>query len=407
MAMHEFETLVELSVLCLDKSQEEGLDRRSLFFNLYKLQQQYDTAFTHFRVMDVLIKHHFVYTFPVSAHPAYATHAAWFDALAASRKFSFIYRNPAAEWDQETNPVAGYANFDFTTQSYIMYCDAGSFLWADMAANGTLTGNDAIAPEKTDIFSLAHEVAEAAGEQKDKDVLGLWYLLLPYMVMEAEQEGEPIHYKALEAILDLVVTNDAIPDEGLPPADELPVGGELGKFCKWWYAPAADKMPATAPEQAGEEIDLEAVPFKAKVEKSAAWYEQQVAEILQEANTAITEMEDNGANEATQQSVFSRLQEGLAYANKGLELSPDEPGLLMNKGSILMLLEQYDQALATYDKALALAPDNAYVHMNRAVLFYHMEQIPEAIASFERLLQLEPGNEFAQQWLSHLKNEGQ
>ncbi|WP_079470332.1 tetratricopeptide repeat protein [Chitinophaga ginsengisegetis] len=406
MAMHEIETLVELSVLCLDKSQEEELDRRSLFFNLYKLQQQYDTGFTHFRVMDVLIKHHFVYTFPVTAHPAYAAHAAWFDALAASKKFSFIYEEPTAEWNQETNPVAGYANFDFATQSYILYCDAGSALWAAMVANGTLTGDDAIAPEKMDTFPLAHEVAEAAGEQKDKDVLGLWYQFLPYLVMEAEQEGEPIHYKALEAILELVVANDAIPDEGLPPADELPVGGELGKFCKWWYAPAADKMPATAPEEVEEEIDLETVPFTEQVDKSAAWYEQQVVQILQDANAAITHMEDSGPNEATQRNVYERLQQGLVYADKGLELSPGQPPLLMNKGSILMLLEQYDQALAVYNEALAIAPENPYVHLNRAVLFYHMERIPEAIASFEHLLQLEPGNEFAQQWLSHLKNGG-
>lgn len=405
MAMHEIETLVELSVYCLDKSQEEGLDRRSLFFNLYKLQQQFDTGFTHFRVMDLLIKHHFVYTFPITAHPAYTTHKAWFDALAVSQKFSFIYEQPTTEWDQETNPVAGYANFDFPSQTYILYCDAGSALWAAMVTNGTLTGADAIAPEEIDTFSLAHEVAELAGEQKDKDLLGLWYQLLPYMVMQAEQEGAPIHYKALEAIQDLVVANDAIQEEGLPPADELPVGGELGKFCKWWYAPAAEKMKATAEPE--EEIDLDAVPFIQQVEKSAAWYEQQVVQILQEANSAITNMEDNGADEATRQSIYNSLQQGLVYANKGLELSPGEAGLLMNKGSILMLLEQYDDALAVYNEALTIAPENPYVHLNRAVLFYHMEQIPAAIASFEHLLQLEPENEFAQQWLAHLKNDGQ
>jgi hypothetical protein len=405
MAMHEVESLVELSVYCLDKSQDEGLDRRNLFYNLYKLQNQFDTGFTHFRVMDLLIKHHFVYTFPVSAHPAYSTHQAWFDALAASQKFSFIYRQPTAVWDEESNPVEGYANYDLPSKTYILYCDAGSALWADMVANGTISGDDAIAPETMDTFSMAHEIAEIAGEQKDKDLLALWYQLIPYMVMQAEQEGDTIHYKALEAIQDLVVANDAIKEEGLPPADELPVGGELGKFCKWWYAPAADKMKATADPE--EEIDLEAVPFTETVEKSAAWYEQQVVQILQNANEAVSQMEDQGASEETRQQVFNNLQLGLQYADKGLALSPDEPGLLMNKGSILMLLEQYDLALATYDKALAIAPQNPYVHLNRAVLFYHMEQVPASIASFEQLLQLDPGNEFAQQWLAHLKNNEQ
>ncbi|MBS0026978.1 tetratricopeptide repeat protein [Chitinophaga sp. 22321] len=405
MAMHEVESLVELSVYCLDKSGEEGLDRRSLFYNLYQLQQQFDTGFTHFRVMDILIKHRFVYTFPITAHPAYHTFKDWFDALAASQKFSFIYRQPTKEWDEETNPVAGYANFDFNTQTYILYCDAGSLLWASLVANGAITGDDAIAPVDMETFSMAHEIAELAGEQKDKDLLALWYQLLPYMVMQAEQEGATINYKALEAVQELVVANDAIKEEGLPPADELPVGGELGKFCQWWYAPAADKMKATAEPE--EEIDLETVPFTENVEKSAAWYEQQVVQILQEANTAISEMEDNGANEATRQHVYGSLQLGLQYAEKGLELSTAEPGLLMNKGSILMLLEQYEPALAAYDQAMAISPENPYVHLNRAVLFYHMDQIPAAIASFEQLLKLDPGNEFAQQWLTHLKNNEQ
>ena len=402
MAMHEVESLVELSVYCLDKSREEALDRRSLFFNLYKLQQQFDTGFTHFRVMELLIKHRFVYTFPVSSHPAYNANRDWFDALAASQKFSFIYRQPTAEWNDATNPVAGYANYDLTTQAYILYCDAGADLWADMVLHGVLKGEDAVAPENIDTFSMAHEIAETAGEQKDKDLLGLWYRLIPYMVMQAEQENESINYKALEAILELVVANDAIMEEGLPPADELPVGGELGKFCKWWYAPAADKMKATAAPE--EEIDLENIPFTENVEKSAAWYEQQVVQILQEANASITYMEDHGPNETTQQNVYNRLQQGLQYATQGLELSPREPGLLMNKGSILMLLEQYEAALSTYNEALAIAPENPYVHLNRAVLFYHMEQIPAAISSFEKLLQLEPGNEFALQWLAHLKS---
>ncbi|MFY0254054.1 tetratricopeptide repeat protein [Chitinophaga sp. 30R24] len=403
MAMHDVETLVELSIYCLDKSQDEELDRRSLFFNLYNLQQQFNTGFTHFRVMDLLVKHHFVYTFPISAHPDYAAHQAWFDELATRQKFSFIYQRPTETWDAATNPVAGYAHYNFNTQTYTLYCDAGSILWGNLVANGLLSGKDAEAPTILDPFSLALEVAENAGEQKDKALLGSWYLLIPYLVMQAEQEGETIHYKALEAILELVVANESIPDEGLPPADELPVGGELGKFCQWWYAPAADKMKPTADPE--EEIDLETIPFTAQVEKSQAWYEQQVVQMLQEANASITHMEEQGANEAMQQSVYDRLQLGLQYANKGLELSPGEPNLLMNKGSILMLLGLYDQAQTVYDEALTIAPENPYVHLNRAILFYQMDQIPAAITAFRQLLELEPENEFAQQWLAHLTNE--
>lgn len=403
MSMHEVESWVELSVYCLDESPEEGLDRRSLFYNLYRVQQQFDTGFTHFRVMDTLIKHRFVYTFPISAHPAYEAHKAWFDALEASKKFSFIYEQPTAEWDAETNPVAGYANYDHNTNRYILYCDAGSLLWTDLVDNGTLTGKDAIAPEEIDVFTMSHEIAELAGEQKNTRLLASYYQLMPYIVMNAEQMNEPINYKALESILELVLANDAIDADTLPPSDELPIGGELGKFCEWWYAPAADKMkPGT--DAAEEEIDLENVPFSENVEKSAGWYEQQVVKILQEANAAITYMEDNGYNQDSQMGIINKLRLALQYANKGLELAPGEPNLMMNKGSIFMLLQLDEEALAIYDEVLKLAPNDPYVHVNRAVLFYNMDQLPNAIAAFEEVIKLEPGNEFAQQWLARLKN---
>ncbi len=400
--MHEIESLVELSVYSLHESKDEELDRRSLFYNLYQLQQQFDTGFTHFRVMDILIQHRFVYTFPVTAHPAYAQHAAYFDALAAGGKFSFIYTDPEKEWDAATNPVAGYANYDHPSASYILYCDAGSPLWEALVAKGTLTGNDAVAPEVTDVFTLAYEVAETAAEQENKDLLNSWYQLLPYMVMQAEQEGTTINYKALESILELVVSKDAISGEGLPPADELPVGGELGKFCAWWYEPAKDKMKTTADEPA-EEIDLDSIPFTQEVEKTATWYDAQVRRYLEEINQAIASMEDNGHDDAIQEAVGNKLAQGLEYAAKAVELAPNDPGILVNKGSLHLLQENYPAALASYDAALTLAPDNTFIHLNRAILFYHMENIPAAIASFERVLELEPGNEFAKQWISVLK----
>ncbi|WP_143307054.1 tetratricopeptide repeat protein [Chitinophaga vietnamensis] len=403
MAMHEIESLIELSVYSLDNSQDEQLDKRSLFFNLYRLQSSFDTGFTHFRVMDILIKERFVYTFPLNAHPAYQQHQAFFDRLAATKKFSFIYTKPEHDWDEENNPVAGYANFDHNTQQYILYCDAGSPLWETLVANGALSGPDAKAPEDINVFEVALIVTEAAGEQKNKDTIGLWYLLLPYIVMMAEQEGMPVHYKALEAILDIVVANEAIPEEGLPPIDDIPVGGELGKFCTWWYAPAKDLMQQSAAPEA--EIDLEAIPFKENVEKSSTWYAQQVVALLESSTHGIQFMEDNGFNNDTYQGVLNKLAKALEYADKGLELAPGEPNLLMNKGSILMLQQQYEPALAVYDEALAQAPTNPYVHLNRAILFVHMDQIDNAKTAFERLLQLDPNNEFAQQWLDHLNSK--
>jgi tetratricopeptide (TPR) repeat protein len=182
----------------------------------------------------------------------------------------------------------------------------------------------------------------------------------------------------------------------------LPVGGELGKFCQWWYAAAADKMKPTAEPE--EEVDLESIPFTEQVEKSAAWYEQQVIQHLQSANDAIGKLDEaGGGDENAHARIYEQLQQGLIYAAKGLELSPNEPNLLMNQGSIYMLLDQFDKALASYNAALASAPDNPNIHLNRAILFWQMEQIPASIDSFEKVLALEPSNEFARQWLEMAK----
>ncbi len=72
--MHEFEDLVEQSVRCLEASERPGLDHRSLFKQLYAFQEQYDTGYTHGRVLDILEKHRFTYSFPVDAHP---DHGHW------------------------------------------------------------------------------------------------------------------------------------------------------------------------------------------------------------------------------------------------------------------------------------------------------------------------------------------
>ncbi|NIG57420.1 tetratricopeptide repeat protein [Chitinophaga sp. Cy-1792] len=403
MAMHEIESLVEQSILCLDNSQNDKLDLRSLFFNLYQLQDSFDTGFTHFRVMDILIKHRYVYTFSITEHPGYSTYQSYFDTLAASQKFSFIFSNPDKPWDATTNPVAGYANYDHTTQKYILYCDAGSLLWATMASTGIIKGKDALAPEPMGFFHLALTVVEAAAAGQNKDLLGMWYLLLPYMVMQAEQDGIPIQITDLKAIFDIVMKNDALPKEGLPYIEDIPQGGELGAFCEWWYEPAKEWMPS-APEEE-EEIDLEAIPFSQEVEKSATWYSQQVVTLMEKATHTIQEMEDNGnGTSEAQEAVQQQLALALQYADKGLSLAPGEPNLLMNKGSILMLLQDYEPALECYNEALKQAPSNAFVHLNRAVLFYHMDRMQDAKASFEKLLQIDPSNEFAQQWLEHLRD---
>ena len=59
MSMHEIEELQEVSIRLLDRI--EGLDHRSMFKRLYDFDALFDTGFTHFRVMDILLKRRFYY----------------------------------------------------------------------------------------------------------------------------------------------------------------------------------------------------------------------------------------------------------------------------------------------------------------------------------------------------------
>lgn len=67
MSMHEFEDLVEMSVLCLAQSKtKDSHALRSLFWNLFRFQEQWDTSFTQLRVLGILIEHKYLYKFELT-----------------------------------------------------------------------------------------------------------------------------------------------------------------------------------------------------------------------------------------------------------------------------------------------------------------------------------------------------
>src|SRR5215831_11672542 len=73
MSMHEIEDLVEWAVRLLAASAPaRGLDLRALFWNLYDYQSRFDTGNTLFRVAPILVKHRYLYAFPLHSHPDFA-----------------------------------------------------------------------------------------------------------------------------------------------------------------------------------------------------------------------------------------------------------------------------------------------------------------------------------------------
>ncbi len=116
MGMHEYEDLVENSVILLSKS--DLTNRRDFFASLYAFQARYDTGYSHFRVIDHLIEARFVYKFSMEDHPDFDKYASSLDKL-KNQESGFIYLDPTKKWSEENEPV-GYWKAPF------LYFDAGS-----------------------------------------------------------------------------------------------------------------------------------------------------------------------------------------------------------------------------------------------------------------------------------------
>jgi hypothetical protein len=95
MGMHEYEGIVEESICLPDRAAD--IDHRSLYKSLYDFEGCYDTGFTRFRVMDLLLKRRFAYRLALEDHPDYAQFMPALEAV-REKEFEHIYRDPSAEW---------------------------------------------------------------------------------------------------------------------------------------------------------------------------------------------------------------------------------------------------------------------------------------------------------------------
>ena len=151
---------------------EHDVDVRSMLFTLYGYQQLWDTGFTHFRLMDLLLEQRFAYRFSMGDHPLYEQHKAALDAFVAADDFSELPVDPSRPWDEAMNPTAGYF------EPPHLYCDAGSLLWDVFVQKGRLQGRDAVRPLLVDLPSLVLDIVRAAEAEGDIDLIAQWYPLM-------------------------------------------------------------------------------------------------------------------------------------------------------------------------------------------------------------------------------------
>ncbi len=209
MSMHEIEDLVEESVRIL--AVRSDLDLRSLYWQLYDYQNHWDTGFTNFRVMDLLLQARYTYRFDLNQHPDYTQYRDYFDGLtgfdAVREKPIEPYGQPVLEREKGwvvPNPMAGYARPPY------LYCDVGSPLWARFVKLGVLSNGDAIPPDAgLNIVDAALAVMRLAELGGDVVAIYGWYALLSTHIASFFDLDSLRDNAALGEILDITRRNDA------------------------------------------------------------------------------------------------------------------------------------------------------------------------------------------------------
>lgn len=87
---------------------------------------------------------------------------------------------------------------------------------------------------------------------------------------------------------------------------------------------------------------------------------------------------------------LERYDEALADYNRSLELRPDNPNTLYNRGNTYHKLGKYDKALADFNRSLEFKPDDPDALCYRGITYSKLERYDEAIADFNRSLELKP-----------------
>lgn len=105
MSMYEVEALIEHTIRVIDKTDLSDQQKRNLIWNAFKIQNNFDCSFTHFRTMDILKKVKFVQSFERTSFPLYNTYPEFFNNL-SEEDFVWIKKQPTEKWSADNSSIA-------------------------------------------------------------------------------------------------------------------------------------------------------------------------------------------------------------------------------------------------------------------------------------------------------------
>ena len=246
MSVHEVEWLSEQTIGTLDRV--EDVDHRSLFKAVYEFDSMFDTKFTRFRVMDILLKRRFCYHVALEEHPQYPQFQEKLESI-REEEFAHIYRDPLRKWHGTENPMVCYWSAPH------LYFEAGSEVWKSFAQRGRLVGPDAVEPAMLDAVDVASALIDPAltGDDAGLELLSSWYVVMPIAItwpkpvrrLIATASDDPM----LQRIRDAVFNSKAYSTRGIwtPGQAVASLEGyrrgsgfsqEETQFLEWWFPPS-------------------------------------------------------------------------------------------------------------------------------------------------------------------------
>lgn len=179
MSMWEIEALIEGAIQIVCKSKKEKKYKRSLIWNLYEIQGQFDCSFTNFRVISLLLETGYTKSISLEEHPLYAEKSSYFKTL-KTKKTDFINVKVDEKWAAD-NPVAAY--WDQSTAR--IYYDLGSPLWEQLEEEK---------PKELPLYDLGLEIIKEADEQNYENGVYDWTAFLINYGLNYFERTEPIEH---------------------------------------------------------------------------------------------------------------------------------------------------------------------------------------------------------------------
>ena len=101
---------------------------------------------------------------------------------------------------------------------------------------------------------------------------------------------------------------------------------------------------------------------------------------------------------ALAQVELGQFSEALQSLNRAVEIDPNNPELLNNRGNVFKYLDQCDSAIADLNQALALNAGYAQAHSNLGNVYKELGDFDQALKEYQLAIDLQPG--FAQAHLN-------